>query len=191
MFINPKHAIDQGWVKFPTWMTAEEKYKCIQPNALDFTVDGLHAYPLPTHPTQAHEFIISETFKQMRPLQRLEPWSVKNDSQDRFWTLQGSSYYDITSDFYVDLPVGVAAYVVTRSTFVRNGLFLMTGLWDSGFKGHLGAVLHNRGYDAYVAPGTRIGQIIFVKSETSDVMYAGGYNHAVGTHYTTTKGEAQ
>jgi len=34
-----------------------------------------------------------------------------------------------------------------------------------------------------LAPNTRIGQIKFVRSENSGILYAGGYNHAQGTHW--------
>ena len=106
-----------------------------------------------------------------------------DDVQRPFWSISSHSVYDGMSDIYVELPEGVAAMLIIRSTFNRNGLFLTSGLYDSGYKGHLGFALHNRAdAQARVAPGTRVGQVIFVSSDSAG-MYAGGWNHDQGTHH--------
>jgi deoxycytidine triphosphate deaminase len=86
------------------------------------------------------------------------------------------------SDVYVEVPAGVAAKLIIRSTLNRNGIFLTSGLYDAGFKGNLGFVLHNRAGEAYLAPGTRVGQIEFYKSD-SEGLYLGGYNTKEGQHW--------
>ena len=169
MFINPKHAIQEGWVTFPEWMSEDFKQKCIQPNALDFTIDRLFSIK----PTD--RFTISETTKTMRLNEEVHPGS--------YWDL-GPGCYDAMSDFYVNVPEGVAAWLITRSTFNRNGTFIQSGLYDSGFKGNCGFVIYNIGGLTSIAPGTRIGQLIFVKSEDSGKLYAGGYNTEAGQHWT-------
>lgn len=169
MFINPKQAIAEGWVKFPEWMSEESQQKCIQPNALDFTVDAIYIIG-------NDSFEISETSKIMRAQTKLETF------EGNFLLTQGC--YDAMSDFYVNVPEGVAACLVTRSTFNRNGVFIQSGLYDSGFKGNCGFVIYNMGGNTKITPRTRIGQLIFVKSEDSGVMYAGGYNTEGGQHWT-------
>lgn len=169
MFINPKHAIAEGWVKFPEWMDEAFQQKCIQPNALDFTVD--HVFSITEDP-----FVISEAGKEMRTQHKLLP-------TERGFLLDVGCY-DAMSDFYVTVPAGVAAHLITRSTFNRNGLFIQSGLYDSGFKGNCGFVIYNMGGPAIIAPNTRIGQLIFTTSEDSGKLYAGGYNTEAGQHWT-------
>jgi deoxycytidine triphosphate deaminase len=80
--------------------------------------------------------------------------------------------------------------LVVRSTLNRNGLFITSGLYDSFFKGNAGFCLHNRSPGvARIAPHTRVGQIMFVKSEFSGVQYSGTYNTKQGQHWADTKGE--
>lgn len=169
MFINPRHAIQEGWVAFPEWMSEDFKQKCIQPNALDFTVDAIYHI-------MEDRFQISESSKTMRTQYPLEP------HEGNF--VIGKGCYDAMSDFYVTVPEGVAAHLITRSTFNRNGLFIQSGLYDSGFKGNCGFVIYNMGGVAHIAPHTRIGQLIFTTSEDSGKLYAGGYNTEAGQHWT-------
>jgi deoxycytidine triphosphate deaminase len=141
MFINPKIAIEKGWIKG----NIEDKH--IQPNAIDFTIDKL--FTIDDMP-----FVISEQGKNMRGGSELSP-NERWEDRD-YWILEERRSYDAMSNFYVELPEGIAALLIVRSTFNRNGLFVTSG-------------------------GTRVGQIIFVESENA-LMYAGGYNHAQGTH---------
>lgn len=170
MFINPQLAIEQQWVKFPEWMTPEQQTKCIQPNALDFTIDRVAE--LTNTPCR-----IGEDKSEI-----IHRKQISFFPEAGWWKLHEGSY-DFMSDFYVDLPVGVAALVIIRSTFNRNGLFVTTGLWDSGFKGHIAGVLHNRVGRIEVQQHVRVGQVAFVSSDKTDVMYAGGYNTQQGTHW--------
>ena len=173
MFMNPRDAIRNGWV---TGLVDEEKQ--IQPNAIDFTLD--HVFDISTG-----IFVISEQGKQMRGGNKIEPARDRASGID-FWFLQGGQSYDGMSDVYVDLPKGIAVLpVITRSTFNRNGIFITSGLYDSGFKGHIGFVIHNMVASAKIGAGTRIGQIAFIESEAAK-MYDGGWNHEKGTHYTQT-----
>ena len=174
MFINPKTAIKEGWV---TGIANPEVQ--VQPNAIDFTLD--HLYTIADKP-----FVISEGGKSMRGGEPVEayPGLVRPGVEGaEHWNLHASRVYDGMSDMYVELPEGVAAMLIIRSTFNRNGLFLTSGLYDSGYKGHLGFALHNRATaPALIAPGTRVGQVIFVSSDSAG-MYAGGWNHDAGTHH--------
>lgn len=172
MFINPKTAIEEGWV---TGIRNPELQ--VQPNAIDFTLDKLFSI-------NSKAFYISEEGKQMRggePMEASEQWN--GAEMQNYWCVKGQDVCDGLSDVYVNLPEGVAAQLIIRSTFNRNGLFLTSGLYDSGYKGHLGFALHNRSRgSALIAPGTRVGQVIFVSSDSAG-MYAGGWNHDEGTHY--------
>ena len=128
--------------------------------------------------------IISETHKMMRPTTPVEV------SLDNKWLLKSGCVYDGTSSVYVNIPAGVAAVLYTRSTFVRNGVFIVSGLYDSGYKGQIGFTIYPIGGDTIIEVGTRIGQIAFVKSDNA-TMYAGQYNHDQGTHWTSVAKELE
>ena len=178
MFINPQTAIKNGWI---TGLTNPEKQ--VQPNAIDFTADKAFTVAI------EHAYV-SEEGKQMRgggPMEltvasmssMLE--TPSNPDWKDWWAIPGKDMIDCLSNIYVDLPEGVAAQLVIRSTLARNGLLLTSGLYDWGFRGHIGFLLHNlHSQPAFIAPGTRVGQIIFVSSDSAGV-YSGGYNHDAGT----------
>jgi len=169
MFINPKIAIEEKWI------TGEFSDKSVQPNAIDFTLDKLF--------TINHEeaFIISEDSKSMRGGEEIEAHYDEENFYE-WWPIDIGVSYDGMSDLYVKLPEGVACTLIIRSTFNRNGIFLTSGLYDSGFEGHIGFAIHNMSGPASIAKGTRIGQIMFVQSDSAG-MYAGGWNHGNDTHY--------
>lgn len=173
MFINPKTAIENGWIKGIT-----DTAKQVQPNAIDFTLDEVWTI-------NPNLCAISESGKQMRGGGKIEPVPARNGT-GTFWHLE-PGVYDCLSDMYVEVPEGVAAQLVIRSTFARNGMFLMSGLYDSGFKGRIGFALHvpltrssSAGFDTIIGIGTRVGQIIFIEAKSAG-LYSGGYNHAAGT----------
>ncbi len=171
MYIDPRTAIAKGWI---TGITNPETQ--VQPNAIDFTLDKVYRI------NDKSTFIITESGKRMRGGDELLAIPSRKQNSDKWlWHLDGNSVYDGMSDIMVDLPEGVACELIIRSTFNRNGLFLTSGLYDSGFKGHIGFAIHNRSGKAIIGTHTRIGQIKFVAAETSG-MYVGGYNHAGGDY---------
>jgi deoxycytidine triphosphate deaminase len=178
MFISPATAIENGWVSHPQCRDKNvedfKQHSFVSPNALDFTLDKLFTIE------EGNEFIISETSKQMRGGEQLLP--VGDASSIPHWKLLTNSVYDGMSNLYVRVPEGVAAMLIIRSTFNRNGIFLTSGIYDAGFNGNIGFAVHNRSGIARIAPGTRIGQIIFVASDSVG-QYAGGYNTAPGQHW--------
>jgi deoxycytidine triphosphate deaminase len=166
MFINPQQAIDLGWV---TGIVNAKKQ--VQPNAIDFTLDTLMSID------NTQTAYISEGSKVMRDNAVVLP-------NNGIWTLDGGRVYDGTSDLYVKVPQGVAAVLWTRSTFARNGVFIISGLYDTGYTGHVGFTIYTMGGPIEIEKGTRIGQIAFIKAENAGV-YAGGWNHEQGTTWDT------
>ena len=177
MFISPKIAIEKGWIKKNDCNTYEDwvERKYVSPNAIDFTLDQLFTID------SQDEFVISEDIKKMRSTNPL-PSSLSSVDGKDWWEIKGNTSVDGMSHMTMDLPEGVAAMLVIRSTFNRNGMYLTSGLYDSGYQGPIGFVLHNNVGTSLVAAGTRVGQIMFVESN-SEGKYAGGYNHAAGTHW--------
>jgi len=190
MLINPKEAIEKGWIT-----GVDDFTPFVQPNAIDFTLDSLSKI------RDGHLFLLSEKNKVMRGVQKVQPWTLQeilkpssqthliqkgfdvHNSKETFFVIDQNKAYDGMSNMYLTLPKGVACKLIVRSTLNRNGLFLTSGLYDSGFKGAIGFLIHNRSGTALIAPGTRVGQIAFYTSDSAE-LYEGGYNHEQGTHYT-------
>lgn len=164
MFINPTLAIKNNAIR-----GIRDVNKQVQPNAVDFTLDLLKVVD---STASAH---IGEASKTMRPL-------IDVEAKDGVWTLEAGKVYDGTSEIYVEVPKGAAAILFTRSTFTRNGIFITSGLYDSGFKGHIGFTIYTVGGPVTIEKGTRIGQIAFLSAAAAKE-YAGGYNHDAGSHY--------
>lgn len=176
MFINPKTAIAEGWLKFPEWMSDEFKEKCVQPNAIDVTIDRAFIQDVSSH----IGFELSEHHKVMIPQQELAPL-------DGVFIIPPGGLVDVMSDFFVTVPVGMVASFIVRSTLNRNGLFITNGLYDQGFSNYCGMVLHNRStLPAQIHKHTRIGQLYFVTAEDSGLMYNGVYNNNKHGHWSST-----
>jgi deoxycytidine triphosphate deaminase len=176
-FVNPRKAIENGWIT-----GIKNEVTQVQPNAIDFTLDRLFSIQ------ESNPFVIStdkttgKEVKQMRGGFERTPITDRATNLD-FFVVDPRTSYDMMSDIYIKVPEGYAALLVTRSTFVRNGLFIVSGLYDSGFEGHIGCVLHNLSGTTRIERGTRIGQVIFTESENAG-KYSGGWNHGKGTFYT-------
>lgn len=181
MLIHPQELIQQGYI---TGIHDQEAQ--VQPNALDFTIDKLFRL------NDNNMFIISHAGKMMR--QNDEVVSTPDRRTGiQFWNLAPLTSYDALSDIHVTLPTDIAAFLIIRSTFNRNGMFITAGLYDTGFSGHIGFMLHNRSGPAKIEPGTRIGQIVFVHS-SSIGQYQGQWNHQQGTtanHHIQTNDEEE
>lgn len=172
MFINPTIAIKNGWITFPDWMQEEQKQKCIQPNAIDFTLDRVFVGE------QNTSFVISEKEKIMKKFIEVHP-------TDKYFTILPHTFYDCMSEFFVKIPENCAGTLIIRSSLNRNGLFLTAGLYDSGFENNIGFVIHNNSSTpAYIAKHTRVGQIIFVDSKSAHT-YTGTYNQQKGQHWSS------
>ena len=133
--------------------------KQIQPNAVDLKV-------LKISKILDTVFEISEEEKIHRKTDEVPLTEGK-------WHLKPGSY-EILFQGTITIGLGEAGFVITRSTLNRNGLFLTSGLYDSGYKGVMAGALHVTSGDAIITPGTRLGQFILFKSETLS-MYAGDY----------------
>tara|TARA_B100000029_G_scaffold515221_1_gene621200 strand:- start:1643 stop:2140 length:498 start_codon:yes stop_codon:yes gene_type:complete len=132
----------------------------VQPNAVDLRVDKIFKIA-------GERFYISEEAKEHRGSQEMLT------SREDEWYLQVGSY-EVIFENIIDVAEGEAGFVITRSTLNRNGLYLTTGLYDSGYNGVMAAVLHVTTAPAVIKKGTRLGQFLLFNSETLS-MYDGDY----------------
>ena len=102
------------------------------------------------------------------------------------WYFMEHVDYDCMSDFYLDLPQGIAATLIIRSSLNRHFVTLTSGLYDSGFKGNIGFILHIGAVDVFIAKGARVGQVVFHQANTK-LTYKGYYNTTEGEHWSVRK----
>lgn len=89
------------------------------------------------------------------------------------YTLWPNSSYTFECNEYVIVPDNAVAMLFIRSTFNRKGAFITTGLYDNGFKGYIGGVIHTR-TPMPILQNERIAQIVFMQSESME-LYNGIY----------------
>ena len=58
-----------------------------------------------------------------------------------------------------------AGWVITRSTLNRNGVFITSGLYDSGYHGVMAGAMHVTTGPMWLRRGTRVGQFLLFKSQ--------------------------
>lgn len=134
----------------------------IQPNAIDLRVARVFKITNTL-------FSISETNKQHRKTRECEP--LLNDN--RSWYLDPGQY-EVVMDNQVVVGEGEAGFLIARSTLNRNGVFITSGLYDSGFAGALAGVMHVTAGPMVLDKGTRIAQFLLFKAETLH-QYKGDY----------------
>jgi deoxycytidine triphosphate deaminase len=146
--------------------------KCIQMNAVDIRVSELRLIDDYEHPYSDHHnqlFEISD--EQTVHKKKSHPIPVNDDGS---WVLTRGAY-EFTSPHFVTVPSGYCGYLITRSSLNRNGIFIISGLYDSGFEGFVGGTLYNFGGRIKMQHNVRLCQLVMATAETLK-MYEGQYN---------------
>ena len=128
----------------------------IQPNAVDLRVDKIFRMDI------TKNFVIGEEdgkeTKQHRGSTELYPY------EDGYWYLTPGTY-EIIMENIINVGADEAGWVITRSTLNRNGLFITSGLYDSGYNGVMAGALHVTA-PARIKKGTRVGQFLLFTSQS-------------------------
>lgn len=122
-----------------------------QPNAVDLRLGKVFAI-------KEDAFEISNEHKKHRGSVELEP------DADGYYNLDPGSY-EVVMENIIRVGDDEAGWVITRSTLNRNGCFLTSGLYDTGYHGVMAGVLHVRVGKARIKQGTRVGQYLSFNSE--------------------------
>jgi deoxycytidine triphosphate deaminase len=69
-------------------------------------------------------------------------------------------HYEVVMQNKITVGDGEAGWVITRSTLNRNGVFITSGLYDTGYSGVMAGVMHVTVGPMRIKPGTRIGQYL-------------------------------
>ena len=131
----------------------------VQPNAVDIRLERVLK-------VQPDVFELSEESKKHRS-------SVELKAEDGFWTIP-PGVYDVLFDARVIIASGECGWVIPRSTLLRNGVTVNSGLYDSGYAGVVGAMMEVRVSDMRVTVNARVGQFILTQAATQS-MYSGDY----------------
>tara|TARA_B100001996_G_scaffold382241_1_gene373547 strand:+ start:503 stop:973 length:471 start_codon:yes stop_codon:yes gene_type:complete len=125
----------------------------IQPNTIDLRINEVYRIGAgPMH--------MDEDKKEHRK-------SIKQKiNEDGNFVLDHGASYEIRSNQQVDIAEGEIALLLGRSTFNRNGVLIVSSIYDSGFKDYAGATLYNMGGETTVKPGTRFAHLIIAKAES-------------------------
>ena len=134
--------------------------KDIQPNAVDLRVSKFFR-------VSTKDFVISEDQKTHRGSKEIEP-----DIDGWFYLQPG--HYEVIMENTINVGDNEAGWVITRSTLNRNGLFLTSGLYDTGYNGVMAGMIHVTIGAARIKKGTRIGQYLNFEAESIKV-YDGSY----------------
>lgn len=132
-----------------------------QPNAVDLRLHEVY-HILPD------VFTLTNTTKEHRSTNFVTP------RVDGFYLLP-VGVYQVVMENTIKVGEHEAGFVITRSTLVRNGCYLISGLYDSGYEGPMVACLHVNGGSLKIKKGTRIGQYL---SFDADMLHA--YNGDYG-----------
>lgn len=124
----------------------------VQPNAVDLRLGKVFRI------SGENVFEISNEHKKHRGTQEIFP-----DEEDYFNLEPG--HYEVVMENIINVGENEAGWVITRSTLNRNGLFITSGLYDSGYHGVMAGVLHVSVGPARIKKGTRVGQYLSFNSE--------------------------
>ena len=138
----------------------------VQPNAVDLRLGKVFKIT-------DNVFTIDEEQKVHRGSTEYEPW------EDGYYYLYPGQY-EVIMENMINVGPDEAGFVITRSTLNRNGCFLTSGLYDTGYNGVMAGVLHVNCGLMRIKPGTRIGQYLNWKAEalsSYDGDYGTGKDH--------------
>jgi deoxycytidine triphosphate deaminase len=123
----------------------------VQPNAVDLRMAKVFTI-------NNSVFEISNEHKKHRGSVEIAP------DADGYYNLAPGSY-EVVMENIIHVGDNEAGWVITRSTLNRNGCFLTSGLYDSGYHGAMAGVLHVTVDTARIKQGTRIGQYLSFNAE--------------------------
>lgn len=132
----------------------------VQPNAVDLRLGKVFKM-------SASTFKIDEKEKVHRGSYEMKP-----DAMGYYNLAEG--HYEVVMENTIVVGDGEAGWVITRSTLNRNGVFLTSGLYDTGYDGVMAGVMHVTCGPMRIARGTRIGQYLSFNAESLH-KYDGSY----------------
>jgi len=131
-----------------------------QPNAVDLRLGKVFKI-------EPYVFIVDNETKKHRGTVEIQP-------DEEGWYVLETGHYEVVMENLIRVGLNEAGWVITRSTLNRNGVFLTSGLYDSGYNGVMAGVMHVTCGRMQIKKGTRIGQYLSFDAEMHHV-YDGSY----------------
>ena len=131
-----------------------------QPNAVDLRLGKVFKMSQSTFRIDEKEKVHRGSFE------------VKPDDNGYYNLPEG--HYEVIMENTITVGDNEAGWVITRSTLNRNGVFLTSGLYDSGYDGVMAGVMHVTCGPMRIQRGTRIGQYLSFNAEALH-QYDGSY----------------
>jgi deoxycytidine triphosphate deaminase len=152
--------INIGGQKSTSSLTNVNFAKDVQPNAVDLRLGKVFRI-------LSNTFEIDEEKKVHRGSEEIKP------DADGYYFLEVGDY-EVIMENEIEVGDGEAGFVITRSTLNRNGCFLTSGLYDTGYNGVMAGVMHVGIGPVRIQQGTRIGQYLNWEAEALS-SYDGDY----------------
>lgn len=140
----------------------------VQPNAVDLRLGKVFWI-------SSNTFTIDEERKVHRGTVEVLP------DDEGYYRLE-PGHYEVVMQNKITVGDGEAGWVITRSTLNRNGVFITSGLYDTGYSGVMAGVMHVTVGPMRIKPGTRIGQYLCFDAQalsSYDGDYGDGKAHDV------------
>lgn len=132
----------------------------VQPNAIDLRLKKVFEI-------QPDVFVIDEQNKKHRSTREVAA------DPDGYFNLKPGKY-EVVMENEVTIGEGEAGWVITRSTLNRNGVFITSGLYDTGYSGVVAGVMHVNVGPMKVKAGTRVAQLLLFTAQSLHA-YDGDY----------------
>ncbi len=159
----------------PAVWPGSEMQKCIpqgdvQPNGIDISIGRLFQL------NGTVKLISEKKIRQYPELHELKPL-------DSFWHLDPGSYLVEVAEEIV-IPNDAIGYVAPRSTLLRMGATVFSGIWDKGFQGvgdNHGRILLQTSLPFKIHISVAIAQMIFISAIDDETVYQGNYQPALNS----------
>ncbi len=157
MILTPEEAVAKGIIK------VLDPSKQLQQAGIDLTLKSVHIF-------EGAGTVDFDNSKRIKAPTKEIPW----DDEGKL-TL-GPGAYKIVLNEVVKLPKNVIGVFFPRTTLLRSGAHVVSGLWDPGFEG-IGEMLLivQNPHGIILYRNARIGQIMFIEEEKEFKPYQGIY----------------
>lgn len=104
--------------------------------------------------------------------------STKNKRKEQYgwWNLK-EGVYKVRTNEIVNLPKNLVGLSFPRSSLLRMGGFVHTGVWDAGFNGKGEFILSIGNNGLKIKQNARIAQLVFLKMNETKKGYEGVYKN--------------
>lgn len=137
----------------------------VTPNGFDMTLQGIETLASPGKIDFSNgERVLSDTA------------DVSFDGDG--WAFLPQGTYRIVYNEVVSIPTDAIAIARTRSSLLRCGVSIETGVWDAGYRGRSSSMLHVANpAGIHLKRDARVLQLVFFDLDTETDAYCGAYQH--------------